>query len=145
MNHCQIIREARERLGLSLDEAAASVGISMPHFRDLEEDEDELFMTMSFSEITRLCRLLQLSPRHLLASEPSSVLRQPQELRHLILSYNRRNHISVDEFEEQAGWKVQPFLTVLTDPQHQFQEWNVDCLRDICSVLGVDCVEFVPA
>ena len=142
MNHRQIIHDTREVLGISHDEAAAFIGISSTHYWDLENHDDELFTTLALGEIIHLCRLLQLLPRHLLSCEPILPTRQPEEPKHLILSYCRDTSTPIDKFEEQAGWEVQHFLT---DPQSHFQKWNLDCLRDVCSAVGANYKEFIPS
>src|SRR5436190_10689681 len=57
-------REARERVGLSPDEAASRMGISSPSLWDIECIDDELTI-YSPTEIGRFCQVLGVSPREL--------------------------------------------------------------------------------
>jgi tRNA(Ile)-lysidine synthase TilS/MesJ len=46
-----------------------------------------------------------------------------------------KNKISINQFEDIAGWRVE---SCLSNPKAALEEWNFDCLKNICRELGID-------
>ncbi len=140
MDYGDTIRSARERLGISAGAAAEYVGINDNHYWDLEAFDEELRMTLSLAEFSRLCGLLRLTPHGLLGEKPPQRHITPVELRERVLQDCRSRRWSVEQFGENAGWNVQK----LVDDPAAASEWNLDCLEDVCAALGVAWIEAVP-
>ena len=75
----KIITQARERLGLSPQELGEAIGIS--HTWDLEAYEDDFSLTLSLTEVSRLCEVLHLTPSELFEQLLPERTISPSELR----------------------------------------------------------------
>jgi len=130
----KILRTARELKGWSEHEAAARVQLSSSAYYDIEEHEDDLTSCYSLSEILRICRALELHPRDLFCHEhlsPSTI----DEVITNIKKHCAQNKISISKFEDIVGWRVE---SCLTNPKAALDEWNLDCLKDICGELQMN-------
>jgi hypothetical protein len=141
MGHSQIIREARERLGIDQWDAADYVGINVAWYFDLEGIDDELTMTISLAEFSRLCGLLHLIPFEVLGGEMPTQRIGPNELCAGILDYCGRHDWSTDDFGEHVGWDVESFMAA---PLTELPKWGLDCLKDVCAPLGYNWIEAIP-
>ncbi len=135
----QIITQARERIGLNPQELGEAIGIS--HTWDLEAYEDELSMTLSLAELSRLCEVLNLTPCELLEQSPPEHFISPAELRDDILEDCHRRGWMLEQFGEEVGWDVQG----LTEhPTEYLSKLNLDGLQDICRHLGINPLAAIP-
>ena len=66
----ELIRQARERAGLSAEEVAARVGLSAPEYIDVETHPDEFIEVIAVSEARALCDELGLQLAEVVAGEP---------------------------------------------------------------------------
>lgn len=138
------IADARERLKLDPADAAGALGMSFAAYADLETYDDEAFMCISIQELRALGRVLNVSPRGLVAPEGADQMcgeLAPAEIVEAIRQRLRANSSTLEQFEEEAGWSVS---SALNDPETIWADWNLDALQDICRVLGVNWLLAVP-
>jgi transcriptional regulator with XRE-family HTH domain len=137
-NYREKLKQAREKKGWSLDEAATQVsaaGItSRNNYYDIEQHDDEITMNCSLNEISRICNLLGIHPQDLFCDEILSKL-TIEEVVAKIKEHCAKNKISVSQFEDAAGWRVE---SCLSNPKIMLDEWNLDCLKDICRELQIN-------
>ena len=43
--------------------------------------------------------------------------------------------ITADAFSDRVGWDI---TAALSDPESAWHDWNIDCLRDVSTELGVE-------
>jgi transcriptional regulator with XRE-family HTH domain len=131
------IREAREGLNRSEEEVAQLVGITTPAYRDLENCDGDLSMTLSLESFRKLCSILQIDAGALFGQlrTPTATL-SPAELALQIQAYLSANGMPVTEFEAQVGFEIQPALY----DSSEVLKWNIDCLRFVCAEIGTDWV-----
>jgi transcriptional regulator with XRE-family HTH domain len=133
-------REARERAGLSPDEAAARMGISSASLWDIECIDDELTIYPP-AEVQRFCQVLRISPRELFGIELQAAPLTATDLAVLIREHCRARSITIEQFEDISGW----YLTKSLDDPEKFLErgYSIDGIQDICRELGVDWQRFI--
>ena len=138
------LRIAREQSGKTAQDLANAAGISVPHYYDLEAHDDELFMTLSLRELRELCQSLAVSARYLFANGPrkdnGSVV-SFVSIAAALSGYLREHKVSQDAFENKIGWSLG---SLAANPELAW-EWNVDCLRDVCSELQIDWMAALPS
>jgi transcriptional regulator with XRE-family HTH domain len=66
----QLIRQARERAGMSAAEFASRVGLTSPEYFDVEAHPDEFITVIAMGEARALCKELDLRLVDVVASEP---------------------------------------------------------------------------
>ena len=138
--HAVKIREARERLGLSPDEAAARMGISTAALWDIECIDGDL-TNYSPTEIRQFCQVLGVSPRELFGIDPESHAITAIALADLIREHCRSRAIAVQQFEDATGWHV---AKSLDDPERFLHDdYSIEGIQDICRELGVDWRRFI--
>jgi len=135
------LRAARERAGIEPHEVARETGLQ---YYDMEDHVDELWMACSLRDIAKVCAHLHVTPRYLFDETPEAM---PSNIRYafadvadLIRRYMEAHSISFEQFGNQAGWAVED---VLTDPSNAW-EWNADCLKDVCTILGINWLDGLP-
>jgi len=116
---------------------ARAIGLSAAAYDDLEAYDDGAYMSISLEQLRSLGRLLDVSPRSLVA--PAQVITSGDELSPAELVGRIREHLklqalSTEQFEERVGWAVS---SVMRNPDTLWRAWNVDALHDICAPLGV--------
>ena len=130
--------QAREKKGWSIDDAAtqmSATGItSRNNYYDIEQFDDEMTGNCSLNNISRICNLLNIHPRDLFCGEMLSQLTL-EEVIAKIKEHCAKNKISVSQFEDAAGWRVE---SCLSNPNAALEEWNLDCLKDVCRELQID-------
>ena len=134
-SHSARFREARERVKLSPQDAADRMGISSPSLYDLESHDDELCSVYSPTEIQRFSQVLAIRPTELLGAQSTEPAILPDELARLIREHCQRRSLSIEQFEDAAGWHV---AKSLTEPQKFLQDYTIDGIQDICRTLEVD-------
>jgi transcriptional regulator with XRE-family HTH domain len=65
----EVIRSARERLGLTSEQAAARAGLTVDEYGDLEHHADEVVSAVSLATARRICGLLNITLSELLIAE----------------------------------------------------------------------------
>jgi transcriptional regulator with XRE-family HTH domain len=142
-NYKQKLKQARERKGWSVDDAAtqmSAAGItSRNNYYDIEQFDDEIISNCSLDEISRICNLLNIHPRDLFCDETLSQLKI-EEVIAKIKEHCAKNKISVSQFEEAAGWRVE---SCLSNPKTALEEWCLDCLKDVCQEIQINWQQVV--
>jgi DNA-binding XRE family transcriptional regulator len=132
------LRQAREKKGWSIHEAAtevaAALNMSRENYYDIEMHEDDLTYCYSLSEICTICILFDIHPKNLFSTENVPPL-TIEAVVGKIKDYCVQTGISIEQFEDKAGWRVN---SCLSNPKTALDEWNWDCLRDVCRELQVD-------
>lgn len=143
-NYAERLRVAREKSGKSMEEIAALLGMTFESYRDLEDYEDEIMKCISIQELILLCKALKIKPREFFSSE-SHHQSEPIDFSDLLdnlREYLCIHHMTVSQFENEAGWEIEPLLK---NPAELFGErYNVEALKDICDAIGVDWVRALP-
>jgi transcriptional regulator with XRE-family HTH domain len=125
------LRQARERKGWSIHEAAIQIAAnsitSRANYYDIEQCEDDLTSCCSLNEILRVCKLLDIHPRDLFCDEKPAAI-SISDVIEKIKGHCAEKKISINEFEDIAGWRVG---SCLTNPAKALDEWNIDCLIDV--------------
>ena len=65
----EIVRRAREGLGLSEEQAAARAGLTIHEYGDVELHADEFYSALSLAAVRRICSALNIDLPELLAAE----------------------------------------------------------------------------
>jgi transcriptional regulator with XRE-family HTH domain len=144
LNSHERLRTARERLGKSIEEMSVLVGMTFESYRDLENYNDEIMMCLSLYELVRLCEVLKIKPQELFSSEPK---KQSESinltgLMAKVKEYLHANSMTVPQFEDQVGWKIEPLLN---DPNEIMGDnYSIDALKSICDAIGVNWMAALP-
>ena len=133
-------REARERAGLSHDDAASGMGISGPCVWDIETHDDEIRSCYSVAEVQRFCGVLGIHPSELFGFESPVSPLTAVSLATLIREHCRSRRLTPEQFEAAAGWLV---ARNLDDPARFRDDYPIDGIIDICRELGVDWQRFI--
>ena len=134
------LRNAREASGKTPAEVAYTVHISESHYRDLEGHRDELYMTVSLAELRNLGCAVGLTIRRIFGVDTKAsmdLVGLAEALRHHLV----KQELSIQEFEKRAGWDLTKFVE---NPETAWQEWNFDCLCDVCRELGISWIDVLP-
>ncbi len=132
------LRRAREQKGWTEHETAAQMELVSANYYDIEGIDGNLTYNYSLNEILRICAVLDIHPRDLFCDQPAlsnSTRVTIVEVIDGIKNHCAANSISVIEFEDIAGWRVE---NCLTKPTAALDEWNIDCLMDVCRETRVD-------
>ena len=134
----EILRQARERKGWSIHEAATKVAVnsitSRASYYDIEQCEGDLTNCCTLNQILRICTLLDIHPRDLFCDEKPIVV-SISDVIEKIKEHCAEKKITINEFEDIAGWRVE---SCLTNPAKALEEWNIDCLIDVSRELNID-------
>jgi hypothetical protein len=116
--------------------------ITVPHYYDLESDDDELYMTLSLAELRLLCAELDMSFRYLFSGEQKTSDKSTpfSSLAEMVAKHLDDHRMSQASFEDMVGWSLGDFTT---NPERAW-DWNLDCLRDVCAALGVEWLDALP-
>ena len=136
--------KAFARSGLSISEVSRALGINDAWAHDILDYEDEIQTTLSVSQALRLATLLQKPLPDLLEDPGTSPAAQCSfhDLANAVRSHCETQRQSLEAFEEQAGWDLRDFLA---HPDSAPEQWSLDCLIDVCSAVGRNWREFLPA
>jgi transcriptional regulator with XRE-family HTH domain len=137
------IRQARERLGLSMAQVAERLGRSLAWYRDVESYPDELFSNVSLAHLQLLGDILGLEPSRILLGDSATPSSRRGEFQDVTTVLNRKmavEGLDTETLNERVGWEVRE---VLIDSQ---KVWNftVDGLRDVCCFAEVDWLSVLP-
>ncbi len=133
------IRLARTALGIEPGVAAARLGVNFESYADLEWFDDEVFTTLSLTEVLSLAEMLHVSAVALLTSGDHAADRTAavsmSSLMKTVLARIQEEGTTVESFGERIGWDI---ASAVADPSSAWQDWNVDCLIDVCTAVGVE-------
>ena len=135
-DYARRLRDAREIAGKSIDEMAALLGISWESYNELEEDDEEITDSVSLRQLVTLSKALNFDLPEFFSSDRLAKADSVslEVLARKISEYIVTHKLSVDDFEEMAGWEV---ATCLTNPS-RFMNFNLVGLMEVCEVVGVD-------
>lgn len=111
MSTAETIRALRQAAGVSEDQAALALGISLAAYGDLERYDDELIMSVSLGQARALAKLFGTSLTELLPPEvlpPRAV--SLAELSSIVRSAASQSGEALGKLEELVGWEVASFL-----------------------------------
>jgi transcriptional regulator with XRE-family HTH domain len=128
-------REFRERAGLSRDEAARQMGLSMPCVWDIESVEDELSSCYSPTEVRQFCQVLGIRPGELFGVETSESPVSAGELIRLIHQQCRSRGVTLEQFEDAVGWRLS---ACVEPPERLLQDMTIEALQWLCRELGIN-------
>jgi transcriptional regulator with XRE-family HTH domain len=140
MKPSERLRRARESAGKTTAEVAQMAGIPEPHYYDLETYDDDLYMTASLAELRNLAFAVGLTIRGIFGVEGTAAMGLAglaEAVRHHLV----KEGVSIQEFGQRAGWDLTKFIE---KPQTAWEDWNFDCLYDVCRQLGVSWIDILP-
>jgi hypothetical protein len=132
------IRLARTALGIEPGVAAARLGVNFESYADLEWFDDEVFTTLSLTEVLSLAEMLHLSAVELLTTDDHGARTAAVSMSSLMKTVRARikeEGTTVESFGDRIGWDI---ASAVADPSSAWQDWNVDCLIDVCTAVGVE-------
>ena len=132
------VREARERLGLTVAEVMERLGMSGTEYQDVEWHDDEVFMNLSLKEVVALAGILKMSTSQLLfgsQSTPPMAPVSPMEIVRRLEELARSEGVTMDELGDRLGWDLNP---IVRNPEAMGDVLNIPGLHDICKALGLD-------
>ena len=132
-NYRSKLRDARERKGLTILEAAQLIN-SIGDYYDIEEHDRDFTGCYSLNEITKVCETLGIHPRNLFCDKTADVIPLSQVIERIKAQCIEKK-ISISEFESIAGWQIE---NCISNPAIALVDWNIDCLVDICRYLNID-------
>lgn len=135
------LQRLRMLAGKRPEDLAAVCGLTLPAYYDLEEDDQELYMAISLTELSLLSKELRISPEALFSDMglPGNRIR-PGEVARRIRDVIGKRKLTLSEFEDEVGFSIGDSL----EDSSRVWDWNVDCLRAVCAALGVDWRRALP-
>lgn len=135
-NYREKLRNARERKGLTIHEAAASMPpiVSRASYYDIELCEADFTDCYSLNVIKYVCEQLDIHPRDLFCDESFPAM-SISEVIEGIKKHCAENKPSIGEFGDIVGWRLESYLA---NSANALEEWNIDCLIDVSRELGID-------
>jgi transcriptional regulator with XRE-family HTH domain len=122
------LRAARERLGLSTEQAAAQMRMTPEALSLMEIDDDEIGSSCTLADVARFAGVLQTTSRDLFGIPMDVPPLKPAALDQLIHEYCQEHAISVQQFEDKVAWPA----------GIKNAELSSILIADICRELGVD-------
>ena len=130
-----VLRTARENLGLTTDQVATSAGLPEAAYFDLEAFPRDLEMAVRVNQVAALMRVLQLETSELFgAAQPESRPVSYDDLATKLRAVAAATEGGVAALENEVGWELSG---VLQDPD-RIGDLNVDGLKAASSAVGVD-------
>jgi transcriptional regulator with XRE-family HTH domain len=141
------LKQARIAAGKSEHQVAAESGITSPNYYDLEAYDDEIYMTVTLLELSKICRSVNCTVPELFEGEAPSMLAvrcdDPKGgfpgLAQEIKDYLTSTGIDVPTYEERVGWAIADFLVRPSDAWN----WNVDQLKDVANASGMNWLKIL--
>lgn len=130
------LQQIRCSLNKTPAEAAEQAGVSRAAYYDLEDYPEEIYTCISLRDLQRICDCLSVDAFFLFTRAnrlESDECYDFESIAALIRQDLKRSGQTAMEFGDRAGWEIEPFL----NDAGAGWEWNVDCLRDVCSALGI--------
>ena len=136
------IRRLRELVGKSPAKMATLVGISAPAYYDREAFDADLPVTASLRELAKLAEILGVRSRLIFedGGETAPAM-APTALSVKISRHVEAKEMSSAELEDLLGWTV---IESALNFAAAIWDWNVDCLRCVCSETGVNWLAAQP-
>jgi transcriptional regulator with XRE-family HTH domain len=128
-----IIRALRLARGLTPEALAASAGISLAEYHDLEHHPDELHIAASVETLARIAQHLGVKPSVFYGGTASGTISLDELVRRILKHLDHAGG-SVAELEASVGWD----LAAALESPSRFRDFPADGLRDVCSHVGVD-------
>lgn len=136
---------ARRKMGLTVEYCAATVGLEVSHYVDLELHKDEFARTISLGTARRLCKLMDLDLVRMLDElgllGPSDLKRSASTefwCRHLLIGRRRESMgLSQAALADQAGlfsWAI----ASLERNADTIESLNIPMVIDLAKVLSLD-------
>jgi len=132
------IAAARQRVGLSHEEMASRLGISVPSYWDLEAYNSEVFGCISLAQLETLAGLLGIAPRALVSRDVDPPVATTVSLDEVASSIRRRIERDGDggtALSDEAGVEI---WALLVDAATMWREWCLEQLQMVCSPLGIN-------
>lgn len=142
MGIAESIRTARIRAGKSKAEVAAHLGLNAAWYDDLEQRDDELAATLTIFQAMDLAALLGVRLGDLfgddaLPGQPVAIIDLPERIREHLVSAG----LSLDQFEDQVGWELGPFLA---SPVQVAAELPIAFFQALAATLGIHWLSLAP-
>jgi transcriptional regulator with XRE-family HTH domain len=143
MGISESIRTARIRAGKSKAEVAQRLGLNTAWYDDLERRDDELPATLTIFQAVDLASLLGVRVGDLfgdgaLPGQLVAIIDLPERIRAHLAS----GGLSLDQFEDQVGWELGPFLA---SPVKMAAELPIAFFQALAAPLGMHWLSLVPA
>src|ERR1043166_2094837 len=132
----------RKKTGKAIAEVASTIGVSFESYVDLELQDNEVFDCISLRELELLAKTLHFNLREFFSpgrdTHPNFV--SLEQLADTIKRYLGEHKMTVEQFEDKAGWEV---AKALGDPT-EFLNLNLTALMDICREVDVNWLSVLP-
>lgn len=125
----------REQAGLTKDQAADQMGISLACLWDLETHDDEISCCYSPSEVRAFCRVLGIVPNELFGVDNAGPAVSAPELVELIHQECRWRGVTLEQFEDVVGWRLS---ACIDPPDKLLEDMTIDGLQWLCRELRID-------
>ncbi|MBX9903353.1 MAG: hypothetical protein K2Y31_03280 [Burkholderiales bacterium] len=136
------IRRARIRAGKSRAETAAHLALNPAWYDDLEQRDGELAATLTLFQGVALAELFGLRLADLFGETvPDGERMALPDLPERIRAHLTAAGISLEQFEEQLGWELGPFLAA---PVQLSTELPIAFFQALAEALGVHWLLLVP-
>lgn len=130
----------RLALGMEYDEIAKCANLSIAEYRGLEL-HDDLDNCISLSGLQKLAECLGIKVWQLYSDEQPRSQLSPTEISKILIDYIKGKNLSIIQFEELVGWELNNFIL---NPNEVYKTWNVECLKNVSTPIGVDWVTSLP-
>lgn len=142
MKPTSAIRELRESRGLSQEELAHLLGLSLDSVADLERHDDELTTTISLQQAVLLAQSLGLALSELVSAEGGA---EPAltagEARSALLQLMQQQDRDRQSIEDDVGWDMTDFYA---NPEKTLLERPIMFAQELARVVGVDWIRLLP-
>jgi transcriptional regulator with XRE-family HTH domain len=137
----ELIRKAREQLGLSELEIAAHTGISISAYGDVEQYPDEFSTVLSLAEARRLCAALHLALTHVASMELGDGgnlghgdFEHPQARSILLRTRRQALHMSAEELGDIIGFDSAAIERAESDSEY-LETLSIQVLSELARAL----------
>jgi transcriptional regulator with XRE-family HTH domain len=149
----RVIKAARERLGLTLDDTATQSGLSWNEYFDVELHGDEAFTVVHLRHLKKLCEVLQLGLLNLFGIECAFCGRHEQAAAvppvprdKLIRTRREAFGLTQDQVGDLIGFETVAIVDMEKDPDF-LERWSVELIVELAGylelpvqvLLGVRC------
>lgn len=128
------LKKIREATGSSPEQVARLVNLSLPEYYDLENCDGELTTNVSIGEIFKISVALKITPHMIFEDNAMGEFVTINGLVEKIIKHLKDNNMGILQLEEKVGFVLAPVI----DNPEKVLDWNVDCLRFVCSEVGVN-------
>ena len=136
------IRRARESAGLSPTEICEKIGVSEFTYRDWEWGDGDISNSASLTELARLASALRIRTSEIFDDNPAIHQQfSTIELVDKVNAHLKANGLDIAALEDRVGFDLS---SAIQSPS-EVLKWNLDCLRFVCSEIGVDWRQALPA